>query len=97
MSVFYFLKITAPLWLNADILAGPVNATTKPVGKTKFFSIYLRLITTTHHLYLTFMSALLDAIAFYNSFICSFDRYWTIPWFDKKLLPRFRSLRRVDY
>lgn len=38
MSVFIFLKITAPLWLNADILAGPVNATTKPVGKTKLFS-----------------------------------------------------------
>jgi hypothetical protein len=31
---FYWLtKIYAPLWLNADIIQGPVNATTKPLGE----------------------------------------------------------------
>ncbi|XP_046644331.1 uncharacterized protein LOC124329334 [Daphnia pulicaria] len=32
-------KITAPLWLNADILAGPVNATTKPVDIGRFLDL----------------------------------------------------------
>lgn len=32
-------QITFPLWLNADILAGPVDATTKPVDAVKFLEL----------------------------------------------------------
>ncbi len=32
MSAQFIKKITAPLWLNADILLGPVNATTEPIS-----------------------------------------------------------------
>ncbi|KAJ0175852.1 hypothetical protein K1T71_009011 [Dendrolimus kikuchii] len=32
-------EITFPLWLNADILAGPVDATTKPVDADKFIKL----------------------------------------------------------
>ncbi|XP_050347334.1 protein FAM151A [Nymphalis io] len=32
-------EVTFPLWLNADILPGPVKATTKPVDPTKFIHL----------------------------------------------------------
>lgn len=32
-------QITYPVWLNADILPGPVKATTKPVDPVKFLTL----------------------------------------------------------
>ena len=33
------LKITVPLWLNADIVAGPVKAATRPLDAARFLSL----------------------------------------------------------
>lgn len=33
------MQIDYPLWLNADILSGPVNATTTPVDATQFLAV----------------------------------------------------------
>lgn len=32
-------QVTFPLWLNADILPGPIKATTKPVDAEKFIQL----------------------------------------------------------
>jgi hypothetical protein len=33
MSAQFLKKISKPLWLNADILPGPVNDTTEPISE----------------------------------------------------------------
>lgn len=38
-SSLILLKVTFPLWLNADILAGPVAPTTKPLDPEKFIKL----------------------------------------------------------
>lgn len=35
-AVVFFLQIDYPLWINADILSGPLNAATIPVDATQF-------------------------------------------------------------
>lgn len=36
--VFFFLQMTFPVFLNADILEGPANATKTPVDANAFLS-----------------------------------------------------------
>lgn len=39
MQLRILFQIKYPLWLNADILKGPVNATTTPVDATQFLNV----------------------------------------------------------
>lgn len=42
MKENFGLQVTFPLWLNADILPGPVEATTKPVDPVKFLHLGMK-------------------------------------------------------
>lgn len=39
IGCIFFSQVTFPLWLNADILSGPVDSTTKPVDAQQFLKL----------------------------------------------------------